>query len=259
MSRGPVSVQLYSIREAMSQDLDDALGRLAGTGFVRVEPFGFIGLPDRPAPFEVARLRAALDAAGLTATSGHAPVLQLEDTDAVFDAAAQLGIETLVDPFHDPDSWSDADAVARTADRINRVAADAAVAGLTFGYHNHWFELESQIDGQPALERLAGLLDPAVVLEVDTYWAEVGGVSAPDLLRRLGDRVTHIHVKDGPKTRDVKAQVAAGRGEMDVQAVLAAAPDAVRVIEFDDTTGDVFEGLAASLAFVVAADAEAEA
>jgi hypothetical protein len=34
--------------------------------------------------------------------------------------------------------------------------------------------------------------------------------------------------------------------------VLAAAPQAVRVIEFDDYAGDVFEGLAESIAFLTA-------
>ena len=96
-----------------------------------------------------------------------------------------------------------------------------------------------------------------MVLEVDTYWVEVGGVPVVDLLRRLGDQVRYLHVKDGPVNRDVKAQLPAGEGSMDVPAVLAAAPDAVRVIEFDDYTGDVFDGLAASLAYVTDVDGAA--
>ena len=89
-----------------------------------------------------------------------------------------------------------------------------------------------------------------MVLEVDTYWAAVGGVPAPELLGRLGERVQFLHVKDGPITDDPKAQLPAGTGAMDVPAVLAAAPDALRVIEFDDYAGDIFAGLAASLAYL---------
>jgi sugar phosphate isomerase/epimerase len=78
-----------------------------------------------------------------------------------------------------------------------------------------------------------------------------------DLLGRLGDRVRFLHVKDGPKTRDVKAQLPAGEGDMDIPAVLAAAPEAMRVLEFDDYEGDTVDGLAASLAYVRSVDAEA--
>jgi len=37
---------------------------------------------------------------------------------------------------------------------------------------------------------------------------------------------------------------------MDMPAVLAAAPRALRVIEFDDYRGDPFDGIAASLAYL---------
>ena len=39
---------------------------------------------------------------------------------------------------------------------------------------------------RPALEVLAGSLDAGVLLEVDTYWAAVGGQDVPALLGRLG-------------------------------------------------------------------------
>lgn len=64
------------------------------------------------------------------------------------------------------------------------------------------------------------------------------------------DRVAFLHVKDGPLT-DVDAdQLPAGAGGMDLPAVLAAAPQALRVIEFDDYRGDPFDGIAASLEYL---------
>src|SRR5699024_12390346 len=96
------------------------------------------------------------------------------------------------------------------ADRRAGVTIEEAVHGLTIGYHNHWWELAQQIEGRPALEVFADLLDERIVLEVDTYWAAVGGVDAPDLLRRLGERVKFLHVKDGPIIDDPKAQLPPG-------------------------------------------------
>ncbi len=47
-----------------------------------------------------------------------------------------------------------------------------------------------------------------------------------------------------------KNQTPAGQGQVDVPGILAAAPDAVRVVEFDDYAHDIFEGVAASLAWL---------
>ncbi len=90
------------------------------------------------------------------------------------------------------------------------------------------------------------------MLEVDTYWAQVAGASAPELLARLGDRVRFIHVKDGDISRDDLGQRAVGDGRMPVLDVLAAAPGAVRVIELDDYAGDVFDALERSVQFLAA-------
>ena len=40
MPRGPVSVQLYSVREQIAEDLEGTLERLAALGFTNVEPYG---------------------------------------------------------------------------------------------------------------------------------------------------------------------------------------------------------------------------
>src|SRR5699024_2283779 len=123
-------------------------------------------------------------------------------------AAASLGITTVIDPFVAPEKWQSADDIADTARRLNEAAVIAAEHGITVGYHNHAHEIESTIDGVTALEHFASLLDPAVVLEVDTYWVAVGGADPVELLGRLGDRVVAIHVKDGPATAETKDQVA---------------------------------------------------
>ncbi len=122
------------------------------------------------------------------------------------------------------------------------------------GYHNHAWELESTIEGKTALEYFEGLLDPELVLEVDTYWVAVGGQDPVELLARLGDRVKLIHIKDGPGNTDTKAQQPAGQGTIPVLDVIAAAKSLeVGVVEFDDYSGDIFEGITESLNYLTAA------
>jgi sugar phosphate isomerase/epimerase len=235
-----LSVQLYSVRDALAADLPGTLDRLAGLGFKNVELFGFTDRVDE--------YRTALANAGLTALSAHASLAE-GDAEQALDAAAALGVRTLIDPMirH---GWENADGVSAIAERLGQIAAQAQPLGIEFGYHNHTWEFESDIDGRNAFDVFTDQLDPAVVLEIDTYWAEVGGQSAPELLARLGDRVRLLHVKDGPRTTDASAQQPAGSGDMPVKEILAAAPDAVRVIEFDAYAGDIFDGIAQSLRFI---------
>lgn len=236
-----LSVQLYSVREAFAADPDAALARLAEIGFTQVEPYGLVD--------NVAALRTGLPKVGLTAPTTHAKLVGV-DQSAVFAAAAEIGVQIVIDPAVREEHWQTLDDVANTAEALNAAARVAATHGLTVGYHNHWWELRAQLGGHSALEEFASLLDPAVALQVDTYWSTVGGADSPALLRTLGSRVKAIHVKDGDLTTEPSAQLPAGQGRAPVADILAAAPDALWVLEFDGYAGDIFEGLAASYAYV---------
>ena len=238
------SLQLYTLRNAIQEDLPATVGRVAEIGFTQVEPYNFVATAKE--------LGAALKENGLTAPSGHAPLLS-QDQDEIFAAAKELGITTVIDPFIPADRWQSAEDVQATAARLNEAAKKGAGYGIRVGYHNHQWELESTIEGRTALEYFADLLDPEVVLEVDTYWVAVGGQDPVDILGKLGNRVKFIHIKDGPLTTDTKAQLPAGQGKVAVLDVIAAAKSLeVGVVEFDDYDGDIFEGISQSLDFLTA-------
>lgn len=61
------SVQLYSVRDAIAEDLDGTVTRLAEIGLEDVEPYAF---HERTEEY-----RRAFAAAGVIAPSGHAPVI----------------------------------------------------------------------------------------------------------------------------------------------------------------------------------------
>lgn len=238
------SIQLYTLRNALQEDLPGTIRRVAEIGFTQVEPYNFVAT--------ATELGAALKANGLTAPSGHAPLLS-EDQDQIFAAARELGIGTVIEPYITAEHWQSAEDIQATAAKLNAAARKGAEYGIRVGYHNHQWELESTIEGRTALEYFEGLLDPALVLEVDTYWVAVGGQDPVQLLQRLGDRVKFIHIKDGPLTTDTKAQQPAGQGRVPVLGVIAAATSLeVGVVEFDDYSGDIFNGIAQSLAFLQA-------
>ena len=239
-----LSVQLYTLREALAADPDRTLGELAELGFRQVEPFGV--------PQSAESLRPVLARHKLAAPTAHGKFLDADQEEA-FAAARDLGVQTLIQPSVDPARWQDAAGVAAIAESLNQAATTAAGFGLRVGYHNHHFELESRIDGRHALEVLADRLDPAVVLQVDTYWAYAGGADVPALLDRLGERVVALHIKDGDGSLDPKAQTAVGSGTLPVLDFIAAAPHALRVVELDDTQGDRMAAVAASREYLLAA------
>jgi sugar phosphate isomerase/epimerase len=237
-----LSVQLYTLREALAADTDRTLAELAELGFRLVEPYGL--------PQTAESLRPSLARYDLSAPTAHGGFLGA-DQDQVFTATRDLGVQTLIQPSVDPARWQDAAGVTGIAEELNQAGATAAEYGLRVGYHNHHFELESQIDGRHALEVLADQLDPTVVLEVDTYWAYAGGADVPALLGRLRDRVLALHVKDGDGSLNPKAQTAVGSGTLPVLDFIAAAPNALRVVELDDTEGDRMAAVAASRAYLL--------
>jgi sugar phosphate isomerase/epimerase len=238
------SLQLYTVRGPLEKDLEGTVKRVAELGFTAVEPYNFVATADA--------LAAALVANGLTAPSGHAPLLRA-DQDEIFQAAQKLGIGTVIDPHVDSARWTTESDIKETATALNAAAAKGAEYGIAVGYHNHEFELENRIDGRSALEVLAENLDPRVVLEVDTYWAAVGGEEPVALLERLGDRVRFIHIKDGPLTKVDKDQVAVGAGKMPIREIIAAAKNLeAGVVELDDFNGDIFDAVGDSLTYLKA-------
>lgn len=257
------SVQLFTVKDALENDLDGTLAEISRRGFTAVEPYDFVRRAEK--------LAAALSANGLIAPTGHAflasdsfvnpdgsgTTLPVPTSDEVFDAADVLGMGTVIDPYTEPARWQSREQIAETARLLNAAAEIAAARGLRVGYHNHAHELEVRFDGATGLELLASLLDPRVVLEVDLYWAARAGVDPAALLTALGDRVVAVHVKDGTLDPEaVKAyppadQVPAGTGAVPLaEALDAASALEFAIVEFDAYAGDLFEGIEQSRVFL---------
>jgi sugar phosphate isomerase/epimerase len=262
MSDPVISVQLWSVRDALAADVGATFDRLASIGFRHVEAFGFVDRVDE--------IAAALARTGISCPTGHASLASAVENPfdlsitrptnaAVFAAANALGMTVVIDPFVAPDRWTTLADITATAELLNAAAVEAAPFGITVGYHNHNQEFHAKIDGRFALETFAELLDPSVVIELDLYWALSGGADVVGLLERLGDRVIALHVKDGslsplPTIGELPTdQLPAGEGVVPLAAALDAATNAkYAIVEFDHFEGDIWQGLTASRAFLTA-------
>jgi sugar phosphate isomerase/epimerase len=236
-----LSVQLYSVRRPIAADFKGTLARLADIGLTRVEPYDLLANGEN--------LKTGLTANGLSAPTAH-QALDTGDLEAIFELAAELGVGTVIHPYTPSEQWQTRQDVQKVADLLSTAAAVAAPHGVKVAYHNHDWELSNLIDGRSVLEVLTDLIDPTILLELDTYWAATAGQDVPALLGRLGQRVIALHLKDGPLNGVITDQLPLGQGEVHVPEIVAAATFVeVPVLEFDEYAGDIFDGIAASYAY----------
>ena len=195
-----ISIQLYTLRDQLAIDLEGTLQALGDIGYTRVEHAGFVGRT-------VEEFKAALDAAGLRATSGHVPIPQPFDPAAwraSLADATTLGSKFIVHPFFGID-FATGEVVRTTAPwrafarDLNRAGRMARAAGLKLGYHNHNWEFFRLTDNpsRTAYDVLTEVTDPDLVhLQLDLFWAIRGARDPVDLIRQNKGRVLQYHVKD---------------------------------------------------------------
>lgn len=240
----PLAVQLYSLRESMQQDLPGTVRQVAEIGYLGVEPFGL--------SVDTARQQAALfNDLGLSVPSIHHGRLPLgADKEEVLQILDILGCDTLICPSQPPDDYKTADGVKSVVDRLNASAAALAGTGMRFGYHNHWWEF-TVVDGKPAYEYMIANLDPAVLLQVDTYWVSVSGNDVVDLVQRLGSRAPILHIKDGP-IDPPKPHLAVGDGNMDIPGLVEASQGSAEwfVVELDECATDMMTAVRQSYEYL---------
>jgi sugar phosphate isomerase/epimerase len=194
----PLGIQLYSVRQQMTVDLDDALAAVGAAGFTEVEA---AALPQKSA----AEIRSALDKAGLRCVSAHHPFSDLQaHFDEIIAYDKQLGVRFIIcsTPGHRNlaapggraaftlDDWE------YNAAQFNEMGERAAAVGVRFGYHNHVPEF-AMTDGKIPYMELLRLTDPKkVTFELDCGWAVVAGMNPVELMKDHPHRISMLHVKD---------------------------------------------------------------
>ena len=238
----PIAVQLYSLRQEASADLEGTLARLGRIGFRGLECADLHGLSPR-------QFRSRVEAHGMEICSSHGMAIG-EAAEAVLDAAAELGSPLVVIPVAAPDRFGSEDGVQGVADELNAALPLARQRGLGIGYHNHFWEWTDLGDGRLAFDVLLERLDPSIELELDVYWAQTAGQDPAAVLEKLGPRATRLHMKDGPADEPASAMTAAGDGNVDLAAAALASPAAWHIVELDRCDGDMFDAIQRSYGYL---------
>lgn len=183
-----VGLQLYSIRQAMAEDMDAALAQVKAIGYDYVEFSG--GRYGKTA----AETRALLDRHGLTCVSVHqsSSFFENDPADAV-DYVKTLGASFCVIPVCRlpayTESWDE------TISLFRRMGEAFRAAGITLLYHNHDHEVGCLAgDTVPLLDRI--LESAGLAPEFDTCWLSYGGADPVSYIQRYAPRLDVVHLKD---------------------------------------------------------------
>lgn len=230
------SYQLYSSRNF--PPLDATLKMVGDLGYAEVEGFG--GVYSDPKA-----LKAALDRNGLEMTSGHFGIDMLEkEVDKALDIARTVGMKAIYCPYLMPDQRpADAAGWRAFGKRLERAGKPYRDAGFTFGWHNHDFEFKVLPDGSLPMTLILEAA-PGLTWEADVAWIVRGGADPIDWIRRYGDRLTAVHVKDiapAGQNADEDGWADVGHGTVPWRAIWAEVkktPASIFVMEHDKPNDD---------------------
>ena len=224
--KGPVGLQLYSLREQFKKDVPGTLDEVKSFGIKYAELAGTYDL-------SAEQFKQQLAAHGIKPISAHFDFERYRnEPEAVAQEAKALGLTyagcAWIPHNGDFDEKTCRDAIAV----FNKAGEVMAKHGLKFFYHVHGFEFQPHGQGT-LLDLLFQETNPKFVnYEMDIFWIVFPGQDPVKLLEKYPTRWQLMHLKDMRKGTptgaltggtDVKNDAALGQGLMDLPSILRAA------------------------------------
>ena len=235
MKKWPIALQVYSVRDAATEDFEGTMRAVKEMGYDGVELAGLYGLESAVA------CKKVLDKVGLELVSAHVGFDALED-DAQLDDYAATGVKFIAIPWMvAPKNEEELNAAIA---RIRNCGERCKARGIQMLYHNHDFEFEKINDKYILDTYYAEIPADLLQTELDTCWVNVGGENPSEYVRKYTGRAPIVHLKDftGSKSENMYALIGTdtakedsagkfefrpvGYGKQDFPSILAAAEDA---------------------------------
>jgi len=193
MEQLKVGLQLYGIRDAMQENLPDALEKVKAMGYDYVEMAGGrYGLSG-------SEMKEAIESCGLKCVSVHqSPKIFQDDAKDALRYVKEMGAEYAVIPMATNREAAFLEHWDETVSLYTEMGSAFREIGVKLLYHNHSFEfLHLPEDEEYIFDRLlqavpSDLLSP----EIDTCWVSFGGVNPVDKIRQYAHRLHVVHLKD---------------------------------------------------------------
>jgi sugar phosphate isomerase/epimerase len=192
--KGPLGLQLSSLREMFQTDPTAAFDRTKELGFQYVEVYGSNSLAPEKTKMELAQR-------GLTAVGGLFGYEELKkDLPDAVKRARTLGLKYAGVAWipHEIGSFCEADVEKAAAD-FHTFGKAFKAAGIQFFYHTHGYEFRPVTEGasETFFDHLARQTRPDLVaFEMDVFWVYQPGRDPVQLLAKYPGRWPLMHLKE---------------------------------------------------------------
>ena len=246
-----LNVQLYTVRDAVSKNLEGTLERLAGLGYKNIELFGYNGTFFGKTANE---FKTILSNTGIKVLSSHHTTgiamkgkgTLSDGWDKAVEDIHAIGAEYMVCAFLFPNERTPEIYKSLPA-MFEKAATATKAAGIQFAYHNHDFEFEKLDDTLVYDFLLKNTPGDLVKMEMDLYWISKAGQDPVAYFEKYPGRFAMWHVKD--MEAGTKAITEVGNGTIDFDRIFKARKKAglkYWFVEQDTSKRDMFESLTIS-------------
>jgi sugar phosphate isomerase/epimerase len=246
-----LNVQLYTVRDAVSKNLEGTLERLAGLGYKNIELYGYNGTFFGKTTNE---FKTILSNTGIKVLSSHHTTgiamkgkgTLSDGWDKAVEDVHALGAEYMVCAFLFPNERTPEIYKSLPA-MFEKAATATKAAGIQFAYHNHDFEFEKLGDTLVYDFLLNNTPADLVKMEMDLYWISKAGQDPVQYFEKYPGRFHLWHVKD--MEAGTKAITEVGNGTIDFDRIFKARKKAglkYWFVEQDTSKRDMFESLTIS-------------
>lgn len=252
-----LAVQLYTVRESVSKNLEGTLEKLAGLGYKNLELYGYNGsfFGKTPTEFNTILKNTGMKVISSHHTSGIAMKGKGTLTEgwekAVEDVNA-VGAKYMVCAFLFPNERTEDHYKALPA-MFEKAGSATKSAGIQFAYHNHDFEFQQKVGDELAMDYIIkNTAADLVKIELDLYWISKAGFDPVAYFEKYPGRFPLWHVKD--MEAGTKAITEVGNGTVDFDKIFAAKKKAGMkywFVEQDTSKRDMFDSLTISRDYVV--------
>lgn len=245
-------IQLYSLRNQFSKDVEGSLAQIRDWGITYIEGGGTYG-------YSQPEFLALLEKYGLKTASIGASFEELaENPAALIEKAKAFGASYVMCAWipHKGNDFGIAD-TRKAIEVFNRAGKVLSDAGLTLAYHAHGYEFRPY--GEGTLFDVMAKAADHFTFEMDVYWVYHGGGKPLELLERYPGKFTLMHLKDlehgvqGNDTghEDVETNVVLGTGQIDIAGLVKlGAQQGIKYMFIEDESSSVVSQVPESLKFL---------
>jgi sugar phosphate isomerase/epimerase len=249
MAKIPFALQLYSVRDALEEDLAGTLQRVKEIGYDHVELAGLAGK-------SAGAFKAALDDAELKAISCHVGFEDcVSDLAGSIENCVALGVSWAVIPWLSAEENPTAADWAARADSMASFGRAFTEAGIPLLYHNHSHEFVD-LGGKTAFDVIFETASSADLgIELDVGWSHYGGADTLALMKAHAGRIPLLHIKDVKQRYDDEEPkpTELGNGATKFPAIFKAAGEIGvewYIVEQDESARDPLESARMNAAYM---------